>query len=35
MVKWLDWWLVCLLFSIGVLEHSGGKQYIYYKGLVM
>ena len=27
MVKRFDWLLVCLLFSIGVMAQSGGKQY--------
>ena len=35
MVKRFDWLLVCLLFSIGVMAQSGGKQYNSYKGLVM
>ena len=32
MVKRFDWLLVCLLFSIGVMAQSGGKQYNSYKG---
>ena len=35
MVKRFDWLLVYLLFSIGVMAQSGGKQYNSYKGLVM
>lgn len=35
MVKRFDWLLVCLLFSIGGMAQSGGKQYNSYKGLVM
>ena len=36
MVKRLNWLLVYLLFSIGIMAQSGGrKQYNSYKGLVM
>ena len=36
MVKRLNWLLVYLLFSIGIMAQSGGrKQYNSYKGLVI
>ncbi len=35
MVKRLNWFIVCLLFSIQVLQLAAGKQYNSYKGLVM
>lgn len=35
MVKRLNWFIVCLLFSIGITAQAAGKQYNSYKGLVM
>lgn len=35
MVKRINWFIVCLLFSIGVTAQAAGKQYNSYKGLVM
>ncbi|UVO99002.1 hypothetical protein NXV86_02880 [Bacteroides sp. BFG-257] len=35
MVKRLNWFIVCLLFSIGITAQVAGKQYNSYKGLVM
>lgn len=35
MVKRINWFIVCMLFSIGVTAQAAGKQYNSYKGLVM
>ena len=35
MVKKINWFIVCLLFSIGITAQAAGKQYHSYKGLVM
>ncbi len=35
MVKKINWFIVCLLFSIGITAQAAGKQYNSYKGLVM
>lgn len=35
MVERLNWFIVCLLFSIGITAQAAGKQYNSYKGLVM
>ena len=35
MVKRFNWLVFCLLFSVGMMAKSGGRQYNSYKGLVM
>ena len=35
MVKKFNWLVFCLLFSVGMMAKSGGRQYNSYKGLVM
>ena len=35
MVRRLNWFIVYLLFSVGIMAQTAGKQYNSYKGLVM